>query len=99
MLDAFDDLLGGLEVEYLAHEPLDEPGVLDRDQGVVDPVGADPAHVARPGLGVDGAGFGAGELHVGVELDGVFGGQREAQPVADLVVLPGAEPTASFVAW
>ena len=67
-------------------------GFLGGDQGVVDPVRADPAHVARPGLGVDRPGLGAGELHVGVELEGVLRGQGDPHPVADLEVLPGAEP-------
>ena len=78
LLDALDGPLGGTEVEALAHEPLDQGGVLDGDQGVVDPVRADPAHVPRPGLGVDRAGVGAGELDVGVELEGVLGGQGDA---------------------
>jgi hypothetical protein len=49
VLDALDGPLGGLEVQYLGHEPLDQGRVVDRDQGVVDPVRAHPARVAWPG--------------------------------------------------
>jgi hypothetical protein len=77
VFDAGDGPLDRLEVEDLLHVPLDDLGLVGRDQRVVDPVGADPAHVPRPRLGVDRPRLGTGELHVGVELDGVLRGQGD----------------------
>ena len=66
--------------------------VLGGDEGVVDPVRADPAHVPRPRLRVDRPGVGAGELHLGVQLEGLLGGQGDRHAVADGQVLAPAEP-------
>ena len=73
-------------------ELFDESGVLGRHERVVDPVRSDAADVAGPGLRVDRPGLGAGVFHVGVELDGVLGGQGDPHTVSDLEVLVLAEP-------
>ena len=77
----------------LCQEPLHESRILRGDQAMIDPVGADPPHVPRPRLGVDRPGFRSGELHLGVQLDRLLGGQSDAHAFADVQVFPGAEPS------
>ena len=87
-----DHSLGRLEIQHLIHESFDQSGILSRDQRMIDPVRADPPHMAWPCLRVDRSGFRTAELHVGVELESLFGRQGDAHRLADLQILAGTDP-------